>query len=425
MAISSAFRRLLALCLFGAVLVLGINATAQADEVERVAAVVNDQVITLRDLEMRIRMVLLSSNQPDTVENRSRVASQVLHRLVDEYLQLQAAQREKISVSDADVENGFATIEQQNNMPRGAMVRLLDSKGIDPETMRQQIRAEIAWARVVRRVMAANIKVGEEEVDARLQTIKENMGKPEYLAAEIFLPIDNPAHRGEVQALASKLIDEMRQGAPFPALARQFSQTGGGSGGDLGWVSQGMLDDKIMSALAGTEPGHLAVVALPDGIHILLLRQKRIVGAGKPEPTFDLGVVSLTTLPSASPAERQEQEDHLRKAVAAEKSCDNYPSDLKSLPSADWRRPGKLKPSEIPHDILELIEGLPVMQLSKPLVTPDARRYYVICEREDPQPGGLPSRDEIRQRLEDEHLEVEARRYLRDLRRSAFVEIRL
>lgn len=409
----------------GLVPTLSRPAAAQAQS-ERVAAVVNEDAISLRDLDMRIRMVLLSSNLPDTIETRTRVGGQVLRRLIDERLQLQEADKQKISINSAEIGNGIANIERQNNMPKGGMDQLLKSKGIDPDTLHQQIKAEIAWARTVRRVLMPQIKVGEEEIDSRRQTLRENMGKPEYLAAEIYLPIENPSRKAEVEALANHLMDQLRQGAPFSALARQFSQNGGASGGDLGWVSEGMLDDQVMSTLAQLVPGRASTpIESFDGIHILLLRDKRIVGQAKSEPLLDMAFINLTTLPSATVAERDDQVRRLRDATTGLKSCDDFPKALKAIPAADWAHPGKVHPSEIPRDVYSLIESLQPMQVSQSLTLPDGKRFYVVCGRTEPDASGLPSRDDIRQKLEDEKLEMQAQRYMRDLRRSAFVEYRL
>lgn len=427
MMIPSFRRPIVSLCL-ALCLVLGLSQSRslQAQETERVAAVVNEDVISVRDLEMRIRLVLLSSNLPDTMENRSRVGAQVLRKLVDEHLQTQEADKQKVSVLPGEINAGIANIERQNNMPKGGMESLLKSKGIDPDTLRQQIKAEISWSRASRRELAGSVKIGEEEVDSRLQTLRENLGKPEYLAAEIYLPVDQPAHQAEMESLGSRLLEQLKQGAAFSALARQFSQTGGGSGGDLGWVSDGMLDEQLMGALANLQPGSVSpLIHAPDGLHIMLLRDKRIVGEVKSEPVLDLAVVQLTILPSATPSEKEDQMKRLRDAASTVKNCDDFPKALKGLPSAEWSHPGKVKPSEIPREVLALIDTLPTMQLSQPQISPEIQRFYLICGRTDPVQGGLPSRDDIHQRLEDEKMDVQAKRYLRDIRRAAFVEFRV
>jgi peptidyl-prolyl cis-trans isomerase SurA len=419
-------RLVLGLVLAGGFISTLSRPAAAQEQSERVAAVVNEDAISMRDFEMRIKLVLLSSSLPDTMETRSRVGGQVLRKLIDERLQLQEADKNKISVSTADINNGIGNIEHQNNMPKGAMESLLKNKGIDPETLRIQVKSEIAWARTVRRELQPEIKVGEAEVDGRLQALKENLGKPEYLTAEIFLPIDNSSHKDEVEALANHLMDQLHQGAPFSGLARQFSQTGGASGGDLGWVSDGMLDDELMKVLETLTPGHAShPIASFDGIHILLLRDKRIAGQAKSEPVLDMAVINLTTLPSATAAERDDQVKRLLEITKGQSSCDDFPKALKAIPSADWSRPGKTHPSEMPREVMALVDNLPLLQVSQPLSMPDGKRFYVVCTRAEPDASGLPSRDDIRERIESEKLDVLAKRYLRDIRRAAFVEFRI
>ncbi len=420
------FASLFARCL-AITLLLAPFATASAAEqdVQRVAAVVNDEVITLRDLENRMKMALLSSNLPDSVEVRSRLMPQVLRRLIDEHLELQEAARLKLSVSTAEIAGGLATIEQRNHMKPGSFEPMLKSKGVDPETIRQQIRAELAWGQVVRHELRSQLNISDDAVDARLAALKANLGKPEFLVAEIFLSVDNPSHEEEIRTLGDRLIEQMRQGAPFSALAMQFSQTGA-AGGDLGWVSQGMLDERLMTALSEMRPGQVTPpLRTADGYHILLLRDRRLVGQGlSTGPTIDVLTVELTSLPSATPAERDTQLKRLRDSLAAGKSCDDYEKLAKDVPSATTARATEVPLTQVPPAVAKLIDGLPVGGLSEPLDGHNWRRMFAICGRHD-DAGGLPSRDTIRRRMEEEQFEVLARRYLRDLRRAAFIELRV
>lgn len=412
--------------LLASLALLGALAAPASAQTERVAAVVNEEVITLHDLDARMRMVILSSNLPDTQESKQRIVGQVMRRLIDERLQLQEAAKQKVNISANEIMNGINTIERQNNMPRGAMIPFLKNKGIDPETLRQQVKAELAWVRVVRRELVPNVRIGEEEIDTRLETLKENLGKPEYLAAEIFLGVEDPSKEAEVQSLAMRLLDQMRQGAPFSSLARQFSQSGAASGGDLGWVTQGMMDDELMTALSALQPGQTTQpLHLSDGYHILLLRDKRIAGqVTQTEPTLDMAQVFLNALPSATMAEREAQAKAFEESLAGVSGCDEVEKKVKHVPAADWTHPGKTMPSQLPAEIAAMTDNLKPGQLSKALVQDNVRRYFLVCGRTEPK-GGLPSRDDIRQKLEDERVNLGAQRYMRDLRRAAFVEIRI
>jgi peptidyl-prolyl cis-trans isomerase SurA len=395
-----------------------------AQEVQRVAAVVNDDIISVLDLEQRIRLGLASTNLPDTVESRSRIAPQVLRGLIDERLKIQEATRLKIAISPPEIANSLNSIERQNNMPPGSLESFLKSRNINIETMREQTRAELAWVRVIRHELMPDLHIGEAEIDQRLSTIKENFGKPEYLVAEIYLAVDDPRRDAEVRSLAERLIDQLRQGAPFPALARQFSQTGA-AGGDLGWVSEGMLDTELTKALTHLDRGNVTPpIRTIDGYHIMLLRDKRIAGEGEAsEPLYDILTVQMPILPGSTQAERDAQLTQIRSIFAPKKSCDDEEKEVKQT-AAEFTRNAKVKRSEIPPAISALLNNLPLGQISDPLDESGTRRMFALCGQTEPT-GVLPSRDDIRTRLENEQIEILAQRYLRDLRRAAFIEIRI
>lgn len=409
-----------------AVMLLFCSAPVSAQQTERVAAVVNEDIVSMHDLEQRMRLALVSSNLPDSMEARSRIAPQVLRGLIDERLKMQEATRLKISITPAEVGNSVTNIERQNNMPAGGLESLLKTRGVEMESLRSQIRADLAWVRVVRHELLPDLHIGEAEIDQRLADLKANLGKPEFLVAEIFLPVESPANDAETRTLAERLIEQMRQGAPFPALARQFSQTGA-NGGDLGWVSQGMLDEVLVNALARLEPGNITPpIRTIDGYHIMLLRDKRIAGKSTGSgPVLDVLSVEMPVLPGQTDTERADQLAQLNKAVAGGKTCDDYERLIKNnMPTVDYNRNNSIKQSEIPPAIMQLIGNLPFLTFSEPLVEKSVRRVFAVCSRTE-QSGDLPTRDDIRMRLEDEQMDTMARRYLRDLRRAAFVEIRV
>jgi peptidyl-prolyl cis-trans isomerase SurA len=399
-------------------------APLKAQETQRVAAVVNDEIISLMDLEQRMRLALASSNLPDTMESRSRIGAQVLRGLIDEHLKTQEAKRLKIAIAPAEIANGVANIERQNNMPPGGLETFLKSRHIDFDTMRAQITSEMAWVRVVRHELIPDLHIGEGEIDARLATMKENFGKPEYLVAEIFLAVDDPKRDTEVRTLAERLIDQLRQGAPFPALARQFSQNGA-AGGDLGWVSEGEIDPDLLKAVSRLDRGNVTPpIRAIDGYHIILLRDKRSIGQGEAGvPLYDILTVQLPILPGSTSTERDDQVNQIRSIFAAGKSCDDDERQLKQT-VAEFNRTPNIKLAEVPAAIGDLISHLKPGEISSPVDENNMRRLFAFCGRTEPV-GRLPSRDDIRQKLEDEQIQIMAMRYLRDLRRAAYVDIRV
>ena len=392
---------------------------------ERVAAVVNDEAVTVYDLEQRFRLTLASANLPDTVETRARMAPQVLRALIDERLEVQEANRIKVHVSDAQINAAMSRLEEQNHLAKGTFEPELRRRGIDPSTLRQQIRAQLSWFAVVRQELVPQIHIGEEEVDARLKELRANFGKPEYLVSDIFLAVDDPRRENDVKALADRLAEQLHDKVPFYGLAAQFSQAGAEVGGDLGWVSSGVIDDALIAAVSVLQPGQTTEpIRLADGYHILELRDKRIAGAGTREATYDLATIDLTTLPSADDAEIKADIARLHQVVAGAGNCDQYETRAPHMPTARFGRIGSLGESEIPKDVLAVVDKLPPGRMSAPITIGHMHRFFVVCSRTEAG-NGLPTRDQIRRRLEAEHVDLMARRFLRDLRRAAFVEIRI
>ena len=396
-----------------------------ADESERVAVVVNDDIISVHDLDQRLKLTLLTANLGDSVETRSRVMPQVIRRLIDEHLELQEAHKQKVEVDAGEVANAIANIEHQNRMPKGAMEKLLRSRGVDPETLRQQVKADLAWSDVVHQELTRDIHVGDDAVNTRLANLKANLGKPEYLAGEIFLAVEGPRNEEQVRGLAERLIEQLRQGAPFQALAQQFSQNGGG--GQLGWVSEGMLDDELMRALGRLQVNSItSPIRTNDGYHIMLLIDKRKIGDGMSSgPSVDLLTVELTSLPSATFAERDLQLQRFKESMAPIKGCDAIENASKNMPSVTYSRVEKVPELSLPPEVLNLIGKPPQGELSDALDMVNERRFFAVCGRHADESGGLPSYDDIKRRMENEQLENLARRYLRDLRRNAYVDVRI
>src|SRR6516225_6140032 len=216
----------------------------------RIAAVVNDEVISIADVQSRLRMVMLSSNFPDSQETRQRIASQVLRTIVDEKLQMQEAKRQNVTATDEEIKKALSRIEKQNNMQPGQLDQALKQRGIERSALVDQLTASIVWAKLVRRLLSQTNVVSDEEIDYALKRAQETVNEPQSRVAEIFLAVDNPQQEEEVRRLAERLSDQMRQGARFSAIAQQFSQSATAAvGGDIGWVRPEQLSPELGKAV--------------------------------------------------------------------------------------------------------------------------------------------------------------------------------
>lgn len=256
---------------------------------EGIAAIVNADAITISDVEDRLKLMIVSSGMPYNDDIRNRMRGQVLNMLVDESLQMQEARAAGIEIAPEEIENGFATIAKNNNMEADQFKSALSRGGIRLSTLRDQIRSQIAWGKVVQKKLRPQVDVTDRDIDERQEYLQANLGKSQYLAAEIFLPVESAAQDGEVKALAQRLVREiMENKAPFPKVATQFSQGASAArGGDLGWIEEGQLAEPLNGLVSSMKEGDLSQpVRSLSGYHILLLRGKRTI-AQENLPTRD------------------------------------------------------------------------------------------------------------------------------------------
>lgn len=267
--------------IFGLCLVLlvagPIRAAKAQQDVLRAAAVVNDEVISVLDLLMRVRLAILGAGIEDTQEARNRIARQILGRLIDERLQNQEAERLDIEISDSQVDRAVEALARQNKVTREQLFDALNQRKIFASALRDQLRAELAWRTVIQRRLTPKVKIGEGEIDEIATRITARGGGMERRVSEISLTVETALQEDEVRQNAERLIAQLKKGGNFPGLARQFSQSATANlGGDLGWIKAEDLPEELNRVLTTMQPGQVsAPIRTLTGFTILALREQR------------------------------------------------------------------------------------------------------------------------------------------------------
>jgi peptidyl-prolyl cis-trans isomerase SurA len=398
---------------------------AQAQQVQRVAAVVNDEVISVYDIAERIEFVISSSGLPRTNETRNRLAPQVLRRLIDESLQKQEAKRLNIQVSQRDLATAIENIEQSNNIPKGQFDRFLQQQNVSKSAVISQIEADIAWQKVLARRVVPTIEIGEEEIDAVIARIDATQDAEQYRVSEILLTVDNPDEQDQVRELADRLVEQLRGGAEFAAIARQFSKSAtAATGGDIGWVQEGQLETSVIDVLKTLETGSVsAPVETPDGLVIYRLDAKRKNTApGEDDREIALRQILVQIDRNASAAAAEEREQAVTSAIQNARGCPAFVDAAAALDVRQPANPTRIRVGDLNDTLRQIVNQLEVGVPSKPVRTQVGIQVVMVCERSE---LAGPPRDEIRETLLRERLDLRARRYLRDLRRAAFVDVRI
>jgi peptidyl-prolyl cis-trans isomerase SurA len=390
----------------------------------RIAAVVNDEVISVFDLVSRVRMVMISSNIPDTPENRKRLAPQVLRQLIDEKLELEEAKRQGVHATDAETRRALAQIEKQNNMQPGQLNAFLKARGIDRGVLVDQLTASIVWAKLVRRKAAQTVEISDQEVDQAMKTLKAHVGEPESRVAEIFLQVDNPAQDPQVRQLAERLSQQMHQGARFSAIARQFSQSATAAvGGDMGWLRPNQLPPALGKAVVQLKPGELSPpIRAAGGYYLLLVLARRNGDIAQQQETYDIVQVVFPVPLQAGAAARQAALREIDSVRTAAKDC---PSLLRvgKEKAPQLSSEGELRADQISPQMRKVVDGLPVGQPSQPIVQKNGIGVIMVCRKS--KPSSASTRAEVTEMLLRQRLDTVARRYLEDLRRAAYVDVRI
>jgi len=408
-----------------AVMLLLTSALPASAQAVRVVAKVNGDAITDYALKERITFAIRSAGMQDSADLQQRLAPQILRQMIDERLQIQNAKALGVKASEEEINQRIAEIERASGLQRGQFKQYLQQIGVPFEIASQQIEAGLSWAKIVRRRVRPQVDVSDAEIDDGLARIRANAGKTEARVAEIFIPIDRVEQADEAKRSADRVVEQLRRGAAFPALAQQFSHGATAqAGGDLGWILPGSLDPALDTAIErlplrqASDP-----IRSPSGYHILLVLDRRQYAQSRPDDV-KLHLVQMTlALPmNASPDEIARATGEAQKAMAGVRTCEdlrNRERDIKGATSGTLTlQAGQLAAN---REMYDQIPKLPPGGTAGPFRVAEGLQVVALCSKEGA--SGLPTREVVGQQILLQKLEAASRRYMRDLRRVATIDI--
>ncbi len=397
---------------------------------ESVAAVVNDDIVSSYDLMQCMRLLMISSGVQPTQENLPQLEQEALRSLIDEQVQLQELRRvekaQKITIisTDKEVDDQIDEIAKGNsaNMTGAQLLAQLAAQGVGAETFRSQIRIDSSWQSWISGRYGSRLRVGEDQIKAYQRRLAESASKPQYQVSEVFIDAVRVGGMETAVNGATQLVAQMQQGAPFPAVARQFSSAAtAANGGDAGWISPGEMPPEVDAALEELRPGQLSrPIPVRDGVYIIYLRDKR---AGAKTALVDLKQVAY---PLAADATAQQVEAANSALLALKPQITSCSTLEPAASKVDGLVAGDLGEAEI-TDLAPAFQAaataLEIGQVSDPIRTDAGLHLIAVCGKRQ-SGGGAPTHDQIENRLRGQQLALISKRYLRDLRNSATIETR-
>ncbi|MDW8445413.1 MAG: peptidylprolyl isomerase [Acetobacteraceae bacterium] len=393
-----------------------------------IVAVVNGDIITTFDVESRRRLFAAAAGLPLTSDVLERITPQVRRLLVDERLRLQEAQRRRIPVTDAEVATAIARLERQNRLPEGGLRTTLARQGIDIRALYGQLRATIAWAKLVRAELGAQAEIDPEQIRERIREIEAATGQPEFLVSEIFIAVDDPSQEREAERTAAELIDQLRRGAPFAAVAAQFSQAQSAEeGGDLGWVRLGRLEPEVEAVLRQMPPGAVSLpIRTAGGYTVVTLRARREVGRDIATLlTIRQAFLPFETLldPRAPTPQQIRMLETARRISDTARSCEAFERAAQGVGARLTVPPGDIRLDQQPAELQRVLSGLSPGRPSEPLIAPDGIVLFMVCNRRQ-ENLAIPTPEAVAEAILRERVDLLSRQMMRDLRRRADIEFR-
>lgn len=406
---------------------VGLPPASNAQENLKIAAVVNEDAVSVLDLVTRLRLAFVSGKLEDTPENRRRLAPQILRSLIDEKLKLQAATANQIRVSDAEIQKRLEDIAKRANANSlQEFEAFLQQNGVLLETMASQLRADIAWARVVQRRFRSQVNVTDSDIEAEIGRLQESGDATEYRLSQIFLSVNNAGDEANVRDAANRLMEQIQQGGDFATLATQFSQDQGAlKGGDFGWVRLDQLEPDIAQVVQSLPEGQISQpIRGSNGYYLLMVRRTRSAELDTGPGTVALRQIFWSLPSNAAESEVSRAVSQARTLIPNIRSCDDIANIANQAAPGVYRDLGNVLVSELEPEVQNIVLNLEQGQPSDPVRSSKGVGLYVVCDRGSGEQGQL-SKVQVANRLTEQRLETLARGYLSDLRRSAYIDIRL
>jgi len=399
--------------------------TQNDPNLRKASVIVNGEVITGTDVDQRLALIVAANEGKISDEEKLRLRQQVLRNLMDETLQIQEAKAQEIEVDEAEVNETYARVAQQNfGNDTKAMDAYLTRIGSSQVSLKRQIRGELSWQRLQRRNITPFVNVSDEEVKEVLERLKAAKGTEEFRVGEIFLSA-NEENKAAVYQNAMRIVDQLKGGGNFVAYARQFSEASTASvGGDLGWVRPGVLPPEMGAAIATMGAGQLVgPIEIRGGFTIVYLIDKRQVLTADPrDATLSLKQVSISFPAGTTEAQATQRAEAMAAAINAARGCPGVEAAAAGI-GAEVVANDQLKARDLPKALQDLLLSLTPGQSTPPFGSvQDGVRVLVLCGRDDPATSGEPDFDQLQSQIEEERINKRAQMYLRDLRRDAVID---
>ncbi len=403
-------------------------------QLDRIVAVVNNEVITANDLHDRLSTVVRQLQKAGTpLPPQEVLQKQLLEKMITDQVQIQEAKETGIRVDDGTLDKTLQRIADENNVSMTDFRRLLEQDGVVWNKFREEIRGEVLASRLREREVEGNVTVTEAEVDTQLSLeAREATTDQEYRLAHILVLIPEQATSAQIDARrvrAAQALGEIRKGVEFAQVSARFSDAPDAlQGGNLGWRAAGRLPTIFLDSLNALSPGETTdILRSANGFHIVKLLDKRGRSATPTTQQSRVRHILIRAKEGVTDDDARDRLKRLRDRIVGgadfAELAKVHSDDPSSVKGGDlgFLSPGDSSLPEFERTINQLRDN----ELSQPVQTQLGWHLVQVTERRSEgvseERKRAVARNAIRQRKGDEAYQD----WLRQTRDRAFVEYRL
>jgi peptidyl-prolyl cis-trans isomerase SurA len=401
--------------------------------IDRVVAVVNNEVITRADLTNRTQMATLQLKAQGTPTPPHDVLErQVLERLISTSVQLQFAKETGLRVDDTELDRALQRIASENRLDLKSLRAAIEKDGIPFHKFREDIRDEIVMARLREREVDNRIVVTESEIDNFISTQQTQTDRgEEYNLAHILVTVPENASPEQIQARRARVdqaLSQLKSGADFRQVAASFSDAPDAlQGGGMGWRDAARLPSLFLEAVKTLAPGAVsAPLRSANGFHILMLNERR--GSTAPvivNQTRARHILIRTNelVPEAEARRRLESiRERLENKADFAQLARQFSEDGSNAKGGEL---GWLSPGDTVPEFERAMSALQPGQLSGPVQTPFGWHLIQVLERRNEDMSKERLRLDARRALRARKSDEAYQEWVRQRRDLAFIEYRL
>ena len=390
-----------------------------------IVAIVNDEPITMMDLDARIRLIIISSNLPNNLETRKNLSGQVLQSLISERLQHQEARKLGIRVTNQEVENNIKFIEKQNNMQENQLIETLFKNGVPKSALPIRLKSNLIMQKLLQNIIRPKVVINNNEVNNEYNNLLANNGKMEYKFSEISFNFSNLSKKEDIILIAKQIRKKIIEENNFDVIGKRIQENGTGIYKNNNWKLTNKINKDIYLQIETMKKNEISELVLTNtGVSIIKIDGKREFKI----PELSQTVSDIAFISTDLPINKNKIDlfiEDIKNKTKNIKSCDEMTELSKIYGNKRGKYLGKILLKNLPKYFIEELKNLNVNQPSKPIVADDGIYVTMICNYNKDLNQEYALKEMIKDNIRNRSTTILKERYLLDLNRKALIDVRI